>query len=427
MRTLITAVAVLATLGATRPAGAATPFRITGALVAARDHRIVSVSFSDPVTREGPHTDKATIHVDGAPGVVVAEVGLPDLDPVTFVTLTLSGPLPPGEIKVCFRRISYVRDDVTTTTTAESCAAVSADIKTAQDAALKILTDTPVAPDEMAVNASGFVTAGDNGTEGGADLVFNPKLRDPHATAFFRLKKATSEDGDARHFEVGAAYKIGIPWRPSELRAIREAPDLQTMNDLVSRRQRNLIAGTVVKLAFKLEGEPTGFDATNGVGEADYQIHTMTRRLAGRQGFWRGYLVPGGVEIGRKLGVDEAGSPTEDHDWIARYKASGGIKFFYQAAPESTFLIRGVDFDLNGTWRYLGVEELNFNKDTEKIDRTTDGAHGYLEVAVKVFFSETSSGRFGIKASYNRGSLPPVFAPVDSFQFGFVMESNDGK
>jgi hypothetical protein len=199
------------------------------------------------------------------------------------------------------------------------------------------------------------------------------------------------------------------------------------MTDLVARRQRHLIAGTVVHLAFKLEGEPTGFDATNGVGEASYQIHTMTRRLAGRQGFWRGYVVPGGVEIGRKLGVDEAGSPTADHEWIGRFKAGGGLKLFFQAAPESTSLVRGVDVDLNGMWRYLGVEELNFNADTKAIDRTTDGAHGYLEVAVKVFVAETAAGRFGIKASYNRGSLPPVFAPVKSFQFGFVMESNDGK
>lgn len=287
----------------------ATPFRITGALVDAGEHLTVSVSFSDPITRDGPQTDLSMVTVDGAPGVRVTVVTPPDVDPVTSLALTLSGPLPPGEIKVCFRRINYVRDEVTTTTTAEICAAVSADIKTAIDAAMKVVTDTPRAPDEMTANASGFVTTGDNDTEGGADLAFNPKLSDPNATAFFRLKKATSDDGDARHFEVGAAYRVGIPWKPAALRAIRDAPDLAVMNQRVMDRQRRLIAGTVVNLAMKLEGEPTGFDATNGVGEADYQIHSMTKRLFGRQGFWRGYLIPAGVEIGRKLGVERHPHP----------------------------------------------------------------------------------------------------------------------
>jgi hypothetical protein len=48
---------------------------------------------------------------------------------------------------------------------------------------------------------------------------------------------------------------------------------------------------------------------------------------------------------------------------------------------------------------------------------------------VKVFFGETDAGRFGFKLSFNRGRLPPVYAEVKSFDFGFVIESgdNDGK
>jgi hypothetical protein len=150
----------------------------------------------------------------------------------------------------------------------------------------------------------------------------------------------------------------------------------------------------------------------------------MTRPLPRRGGFWRGYLSPAGTEIGRKLGIDEAGSPVEDHRWIVRYKAGGGVKWFYDAGA-TQFPVRRLDLDLNGIWRYLAVEELRFNTETDKLDRTTTGGRGYLQVDLKVFLAETSSGRYGFKASNSRGTLPPVFAPVRSFQAGFVIESID--
>ena len=44
---------------------------------------------------------------------------------------------------------------------------------------------------------------------------------------------------------------------------------------------------------------------------------------------------------------------------------------------------------------------------------------------LKVFFVDTDKGRFGFKLSFNRGRLPPVYAEVKSFDFGFVIESGD--
>jgi len=40
------------------------------------------------------------------------------------------------------------------------------------------------------------------------------------------------------------------------------------------------------------------------------------------------------------------------------------------------------DFDVNAIWRYLAVDELNFNTETGAIDRTTNGGHGYVQLAL---------------------------------------------
>lgn len=403
-----------------------TPFGITSAQ-ANRDGNQIAVRFSDPLAESGPHHDKGNVTLEGAPGVTIDRVEVGDLIP--RITVVLSGSLPSTPTRICFRQVDYLRQDVQQTTTEAVCAAVVTDavaIDAAKAAALKVLTDTPVAaPDEKELNASGFVTTASEATDGGADIAFNPKLSDPNASAFFRLKKATVEKGDARHFEVGAAYRRGVPWNRGQLAELAAATDVTKIKELLEARQGHVIAGTIVNFAMKLEGDPTTFDATNGVGEVDYSIVTMTKPLFGKSGFWRGYGIPGGVEIGRKLAVDATGAATTDQDWIARYKAGAGIKVYFKASQASLLPVTRFDFAVDGIWRYLAVEEQNFNAETKALDRVTDGGHGYVEASLKAFFVEIGKRRFGIKASYNRGSLPPVFADVKSYQFGFVVESND--
>jgi hypothetical protein len=403
---------------------AQTPFRITSALLAVSRPE-VSVTFSDELAGDGPQLDLSRVHVTGAPGVKVTAIQ-PVLLENTVLTVTLSAPLPPGNVQICFDRVSYVRASKTITTAAELCAAIGADIGPAKDAALKTLTDTPVPPDEKVLNASGFVTTASGNSQGGADLAFNPRLQDPNARVFLRLKKATAEKGDARNLEIGGSYRVGLPWNRAQLVAIRDAEDLEEVGKILRQRQQAFIAGAVVNFVGKLEADPNSFGATNGVGEAHYQILSMTKPLAGASTFWRGYIMPAGGEIGRRLGVDEKGQPTTAQDWILRYKAGGGIKFYIQNSGNQ-FPVRRVDMDLHGVWRYLGRDEVQYNSATKVLDQTTKGAHGYAQIDVKLILAETASGLYGVKASYNRGSLPPTFAAVRSFQLGFVIESRDGE
>ncbi len=56
-----------------------------------------------------------------------------------------------------------------------------------------------------------------------------------------------------------------------------------------------------------------------------------------------------------------------------------------------------------------------------KSTAVSKGEKPYFQADVKVYLVASSSGRYGFKLSYNRGSLPPVYSRVPSFQFRFVV------
>ena len=200
------------------------------------------------------------------------------------------------------------------------------------------------------------------------------------------------------------------------------------MNELIRARQQNVIAGWLIDVAGKLEGDPTNFDVTNFVAESGFHLQTMTRGFLGRRGFWRGYVVPAGIEVGQSLGttvptpVDPEVEPEVNR--IARYKAGAGFTVFYDN-PGTQLPLRRVEIDINGVMRQLFLTESRFNGETNLTDTTDKGFNGYAQIDFKVFFVETIAGRYGFKLSFNRGRLPPVYADVNSFDFGFLVESRD--
>jgi len=68
-----------------------------------------------------------------------------------------------------------------------------------------------------------------------------------------------------------------------------------------------------------------------------------------------------------------------------------------------------------------------FDNNTNAATSTGDGIRMYGEAALKIYVGQTSSARYGVRLSYNRGSLPPVFARVNSFQLGFMFETTDDR
>jgi hypothetical protein len=49
----------------------------------------------------------------------------------------------------------------------------------------------------------------------------------------------------------------------------------------------------------------------------------------------------------------------------------------------------------------------------------------WAQIDLKIMLVENKAGRYGLKFTYQNGSLPPIFAHTRAVQFGFVFESTD--
>jgi hypothetical protein len=415
-------------------AGAQQPTLTIDSALVARQRSEVSLAFSRNVEPTGPHTDKAHVRVRNAPGVAIGTIKRSLLE-LNVLDVILLNELPVGRpVDICFDRVRFLVGTVAHETTAEVCRLLGTEAELAAEraAVLKALSSTPKAARDKTIFASGFVTAASDKSSGGADISLNPDFKVPNLNAFLQIKKATVDKGDAKHFETGARYRYTATWRPEQVRLMSETPPGPALNDLLRERQSNTLAGTLLDVAAKLEGDPTNFSVTNFVGETAFQLSTMTKGFLGRTGFWRGFVLPAGVEVGQSLGLTvqtaTAAPPdataTKPVNRIARYKAGAGFTMYYDN-PGAQLPLRRVELDVNGVLRQLFLTESRFNADTKKVDTTTKGLHPYGQVDLKVFIGESTAGRYGFKLSFNRGRLPPVYAQVNSLQFGFVIESVD--
>lgn len=394
----------------------------------------IAVEFSEPVDSSGPHTEKDKVHLRGATRAQV--VSLARSIRRTILDVTFSGELPVGRpVEICFEQVRFLVGAAAHETTREVCRALGtqAEAAQAQAAALQLLKEVPKGSRDKDIFASGFVTTASEESAGGADLSLNPDFKIPNLESFLQIKKATADEGDAKHFEAGARYRYAGTWKPGQMRQIAETLPGTQLNELLHRRQSNVFAGWLLDVAGKLEGDPTNFDVTNFVSETAFQLRTMTKGFGGRKGFWRGFLLPGGLEVGQSLGTPASSADTpapaqaiasEEVNRIVRLKAGAGFTVYYDN-PGTQLPLRRIELDINGVLRHLILTESRFNSETKKIDTTADGLHGYAQIDVKVFFGETNAGRYGFKLSFNRGRLPPVYAHVKSFDFGFVIESGD--
>jgi hypothetical protein len=340
--------------------------------------------------------------------------------------------VPTTATRICFDQVQFAdAAGAVATSSAQVCAEISRDPASVKSEWIAAFQEVPKSTREKDLFASGFVTTASDESAGGADISLNPDLRIPNLNTFFQLKKATADEGDARNFEAGARYRYTRTWRPGQLEEIRTETNRDRVNALIRERQQNIVAGWLIDVAGKLEADPTNFDVTNFVAESGFHLQSMTRGFLGRRGFWRGYVVPGAIEVGQSLGttVPLPTSPEEEPaapevNRIARYKAGAGLTVFFDN-PGTQLPLRRFEIDINAVMRQLFLTESRFNDEANITDVTDKGFHGYAQVDFKVFLLQTSAGRYGFKLSFNRGRLPPVYAQVNSFDFGFLVESGD--
>jgi hypothetical protein len=389
----------------------------------------VVAEFSLPIAQ--PTIDRTKVTIRGGS---VVKAFRESLQP-TKVEVQFTGDLPSSST-LCFDAISYTAGGSIHTTTEKLCGSVTAlDGETERQQLLTKFTNLPKASSDKDIFASGFVTTASAGTVGGADITLNKLIEASGPDTFLDLKKATEKNADAKHFEGGVKYQFIRPWSRQKIKALGEANPGQQMNDALRDLQRRIIAGSVFTIAAKLEGEATQFNVANFVGEGSYELRTETRALFSKKGFWRAFLMPIGFEGGKTLnttGTNGSGVPASvantapPADWLARYKAGGGFTAFYEDWGND-LPVKRVELDVNAVVRDRFLNEAVFNNAANTINSTGKGIRAYGEAAVKVYVGQTSSGRYGVRLSYNRGSLPPVFARVKSFQFGFMFESSDDR
>jgi hypothetical protein len=211
---------------------------------------------------------------------------------------------------------------------------------------------------------------------------------------------------------------------------------LQTFGEEINKAEAKynpVWLGALEDFAIKIEGDPTQFKAANVVGDGDIRILTRTLKLFGStNGYFRARPLVVGFEGGKSITGDTtttATTPTTTPsvNWIARGKVGADFTLFYDN-PKTAGPIKRVEINAGGVERYLFLKEINYDTATNQDSTTGKGSRPYFQSDVKLFFYEDAkNGRLGLRMAYTRGSLPPVFANVKSFQFGLVYETADDK
>jgi hypothetical protein len=349
------------------------------------------------------------------------------------------------KVDVCFREIHFIDADMTPHAVA-ACGSgdliTGGNLKAKLALQLKKLEDTPQAKssDEKNIFASGFTAKGEgDDAEGGAEIHLNSNdLSVPGLTAALHLRKATAEGADPKNFELELKQRTIWIFGASDLAkasAALDVNDTATAQRLTEEYRKRVFSSVHLDLGGKLEAEALGFDVTNFVGDGNVKILSRTKTLFGsKSGFYKFRLIPVGLEAGYNLGkADEAAAAAVDPnlalqlaevDWITRFKAGAGFTLFYRN-PESKLPFKRIEFDLQGVYRYLFNREVKFDETTKKNILTDRGHKPWFQGDLKFYMADTDRGRAGFKLTFNRGSLPPVFATTNSFQFGLIFETSE--
>src|SRR5262249_4084848 len=131
-------------------------------------------------------------------------------------------------------------------------------------------------------------------------------------------------------------------------------------------------------------------------------------------------IMPAGLELGRNI---SKGEETREFGSLSRLKGGGEAKFYYES-DESTAAIQRVELNVANVYRRLFQDELAYDAKTKTTLTSKRRDMMWTQVDFKVLIGTGMSGvRPGLKATYQRGYLPPAFARTKVFSYGLVFES----
>jgi hypothetical protein len=301
------------------------------------------------------------------------------------------------------------------------------------------LQNTPTSSSDKNVFASGFLDAGSGKSQGGTDVNLNSNdLGLGGMTAYLELKKATASGADPKTQSIGLNWRMASIFGGAQVDQIGQhlsaygtsesQAELKAADDLMRDFQKRTWSAVTIDAGLKIESEALNFNVANALGDVAVSFLTRTKALGGsRKGFWKGRLMPAGFEGGKpthslqSVVVGAAGPPPQ---WIGRYKAGGELTLFY-ANPDTTGPVKRIEGNAGVGDRQLFVREPVISTSDNTITKMVTGNKPWAEADLKVFFADSASGRYGIRFSYERGGLPPVYASTKVFQIGLVMETTD--
>jgi hypothetical protein len=300
-------------------------------------------------------------------------------------------------------------------------------------------------------------SGGGGDTEGSGDIIINRNLQSlPFGQGLFdrlnfglKLKKASEEKADPRHFETGLTFRKTFLINRAKIEAVKDAIDRTTAGSLnlapttsvvtlrngapsndpeqiINDLQKDFFRGLVFDNAVKFEGDVDGAsigNISNLLYDGQLQVTTVSRVIGNQTGFWNFRLIPVGLEAGYNLKNED--DPANEKYSLARFKTGAVFNMFYQADNQNALLNR-LDFEVQGVNRYLFKSESVFDATTQKATLIEKGNKYWLQADLKFLFGpRVQAGRVGFRASFRRGSLPPVYAFNKAFTFGIVFETSD--
>lgn len=283
-------------------------------------------------------------------------------------------------------------------------------------------------------------------TSGSTDLVFNQtfysasigdgarRLFDS-ATVGVDLQTGTAVGSDPRHFDAGVqARKTFLLVGKSEMGTVSNlinsptptATQFAAAEAALDKIQGRFFRSLIWDNGAHFEGDTQDFKITNfsnAVYDTAAQFVAASQPFAGRQGFWNVRVMPGGLELGHNLTAQQTDNP--EHGALARYKLGADFQAYYSSKDNTD---RRMEFEAFTINRYLMLAENGVDATTKKVVVVNPGWKSWVEADLKFFFGiKLFNLRPGVKITYERGSLPPVYASTKDFSFGFVFESSDDK
>jgi hypothetical protein len=265
------------------------------------------------------------------------------------------------------------------------------------------------------------------------------------AVVGLEAKKASETNADPQHFQVGATVRkvfllasrrelasvrdaiLGTPTGDMSTRAIND-PTQPNVNgkkpeDVIRTLQRRFFRAIYFDNGLQFEGDIKGAsigNVSNLVYTGRVQVTTINHALGGSSSFFNLRLLPIGTELGHN--VNDSENPQFNNPSIIRLNNGAAFNVFYD---NPTALPVRIELSVDAINRHLFHAESAFDTTTQKASSVTSGNKYWVQADAKLLFIRTQHGRAGLRVTFQRGYLAPVYNFTKAFNIGLVFETPD--